>query len=104
MKKTLLILAAVMICLAGYTQNRRPTPEKKFIYMTSIGYATGLGQIELENKTVQNKNFNVSITQLLGYQFNPYFQLGLGAGFDIWKHTAFIPVYLNLTVNSPTPE
>jgi len=99
MKKTLLILAAVVICLTGYTQNRRPTPEKKFIYMSSLGYATGLGQIELENKTVQNKNFNVSINQLLGYQFNPYFQLGLGAGFDIWKHTAFIPVYLNLTVN-----
>ena len=99
MKKTILVLAAVIICFSGYTQNRRPTPERKFIYMTSFGYATGLGQIELENKTVQNKNFNVSVNQLLGYQFNPYFQMGLGAGFDIWKHTAFIPVYLNLTVN-----
>ena len=99
MKKTLLILAAVVICLTGYTQNRRPTPERKFIYMTSVGYATGLGQIELENKTVQNKNFDISVNQLLGYQFNPYFQMGLGAGFDFWKQTAFIPVYLNLTVN-----
>jgi hypothetical protein len=99
MKKTILVLASVIICFSGYTQNRRPTPERKFIYMTSFGYATGLGQIELENKTVQNRNFNVSVNQLLGYQFNPYFQMGLGAGFDIWKHTAFIPVYLNLTVN-----
>ncbi len=99
MKKTLICLIAVLFCLNVYAQNRRPTPEKKFIYMTSIGYATGLGQFELENKTVQNRNFDFSINQLLGYQFNPYFQMGLGAGFDIWNHTAFIPVYLNFTVN-----
>ncbi len=99
MKKILIILIAIMVCITGYSQNRRPTPEKKFIYMTSVGYATGLGELVLENKTVQNKNFNISVNQLLGYQFNPYFQMGLGAGFDFLKHTAFIPVYLNLTVN-----
>lgn len=99
MKKTLLCLIAVLCFLNGYTQNRRPTPERKFIYMTSIGYATGLGQIVLETQTVQNRNFDISVNQLLGYQFNPYFQMGLGAGFDFWRHTAFIPVYLNLTVN-----
>ena len=99
MKKTLLCLIAVLCFLNGYTQNRRPTPDRKFIYMTSIGYATGLGQIVLETQTVQNRNFNISVNQLLGYQFNPYFQMGIGAGFDIWRHTAFIPVYLNFTVN-----
>lgn len=99
MKKILILIIAIMVCYTSYSQNRRPTPEKKFIYMTSLGYATGLGQIVLENKTVQNKNFDVTVDQLLGYQFNPYFQMGLGAGFDFWKHTAFIPVYLNLTVN-----
>ena len=67
--------------------------------MTSVGYATGLGQIVLEQQTVQNRNFDISVNQLLGYQFNPHFQLGLGAGFDFWKHTAFIPIYLNITVN-----
>ena len=65
MKKTLLILAAVLICLAGYTQNRRPTPEKKFIYMTSIGYATGLGHIELENKTVRTRTSTFPSTNSL---------------------------------------
>ena len=99
MKKTLICLLAVLFCVNAYSQNRRPTPERKFIYMTSIGYATGLGQIVLDTKTVQNRNFNISVNQLLGYQFNPYFQMGIGAGFDFWKHTAFIPVYLNLTVN-----
>ena len=99
MKKTLIFLTAMLLCTTIYAQHRRPTPERKFIYMTSVGYATGLGQIVLEQQTVQNKNFDISVNQLLGYQFNPYFQLGLGAGFDFWKHTAFIPIYLNLTVN-----
>ena len=98
MKKTLILLVATLLCASVYAQ-RRPTPARKFIYMTSLGYATGLGQIELENKTVQNKNFDISVNQLLGYQFNPYFQMGLGAGFDFWRHTAFIPIYLNFTVN-----
>ena len=98
MKKTLILLVAALLCTSVYAQ-RRKTPDRKFIYMTSLGYATGVGQIELENKTVQNKNFDISVNQLLGYQFNPYFQMGLGAGFDFWRHTAFIPIYLNLTVN-----
>ena len=99
MKKTLIFLTAMVLCITMYAQHRRPTPERKFIYMTSVGYATGLGQIILEQQTVQNKNFDISVNQLLGYQFNPHFQLGLGAGFDFWKHTAFIPIYLNITVN-----
>jgi len=99
MKRTLIIVIALLFCLNGYSQHRRPTPQRKFIYMTSIGYATGVGQIVLEQQTVQNRNFDVSINQLLGYQFNPYFQMGLGAGFDFWQHTAFIPIYLNFTVN-----
>lgn len=98
MKKALILLLATLFCLSSQAQ-RRETPDRKFIYMTSVGYATGLGQIELENKTVQNRNFNISVNQLLGYQFNSYFQMGIGAGFDFWRHTAFIPVYLNFTVN-----
>ena len=99
MKKTLIILIAMLFCTSLLAQNRRTTPEKRFIYMTSVGYATGVGQIVLEQQTVHNRNFDISVNQLLGYQFNPYFQLGLGAGFDFWKHTAFIPIYLNITVN-----
>lgn len=100
MKKTLIILfTAMLVATAGQAQHRRPTPARKFIYMTSVGYATGVGQIKLEQQTVQNRNFDISVNQLLGYQFNPYFQLGLGAGFDFWRHTAFIPIYLNITVN-----
>ena len=104
MKKVLIFLIAALFCFSGYAQ-RRESPDSKFIYMTSVGYATGLGEISLPNdqgeelKTVQNRTFDISVNQLLGYQFNPYFQMGLGAGFDFWRYTAFIPIYLNFTVN-----
>jgi hypothetical protein len=104
MKKTLILLIASLLCVSVYAQ-RRSTPDRKFIYMTSFGYATGLGEIHLMNKTgeelktVQNRSFDISVDQQLGYQFNPYFQMSLGAGFDFWKQTAFIPIYLNFTVN-----
>lgn len=104
MKKTLILLIASLLCVSVYAQ-RRETPDRKFIYMTSFGYATGLGEIHLMNKTgeelktVQNRSFDITVDQQLGYQFNPYFQISLGAGFDFWKQTAFIPIYLNFTVN-----
>lgn len=104
MKKTLILLIASLMCVSVYAQ-RRETPDRKFVFMSSVGYATGLGEIHLLNeigeelKTVQNRNFDITIDQQLGYQFNPYFQMSLGAGFEFWKHTAFIPVYLNFTVN-----
>ena len=104
MKKILIILIVALFCLSGYAQ-RRESPDSKFIYMTSVGYATGLREITLPNdqgeelETVQNRTFDISVNQLLGYQFNPYFQMGLGAGFDFWRYTAFIPIYLNFTVN-----
>lgn len=105
MKKIVILLAVTFLCTHLLAQGRRATPDRKFIYMTSVGYATGLGEITLPNetgetlRTVQNKNFDIFINQLLGYQFNPYFQMGIVAGFDFWRHTAFIPVALNLTVN-----
>ncbi len=85
--------------------------------MTSLGYSTGVGEIQLANydchdlilpptldaadvlKTVKNRNYNIQVGQNFAYQFNNFFQLGVGTGIDFWKHTAFVPLYLNLRVN-----
>ncbi len=50
-------------------------------------------------KTVKNRNYNIQVGQNFAYQFNNFFQLGVGTGIDFWKHTAFVPLYLNLRVN-----
>lgn len=74
---------------------------RRFIYETSIGYANGFGRIYYdENKRqVANKLSTFRVQQQLYYQFNPYFSLGLGAGLNIWKENAFIPLYGTFNVN-----
>ena len=73
--------------------------------MTSAGYASGVGSIALKDstgnliKSVNNRIPNIQIHQLLAYQFDNIFTMGIETGFDIWRHTAFIPVCLNLSVN-----
>jgi len=100
MKKVLISLLCIcFVAVSVQAQSAYYKKERGFVYATSIGYATGFGKIELEPKTVQNKNFDISVNQFLGYQFNNFFYMGLTTGFDFWRHTAFIPIYLSFNVN-----
>ncbi|MCQ2283767.1 MAG: hypothetical protein MJZ57_02565 [Bacteroidales bacterium] len=106
MKRTLLCIIGVLFLVCSVqAQRAHSQQEHKFVYMTSFGYASGLSKIDLSDqnggilKTVYNKNPNFQINQLLAYQFNNYFYMGIGAGLDFWKYTAFVPVYLNFSVN-----
>lgn len=106
-KITLTILAIALLITAAQAQQGLKQQQKRFVFMTSLGFSSGFGQINLPNNTrtvenwkvVSNKNTNIMLHQLMGYQFNNYFYMGVGAGMDIWKRTAFIPLYLNLSVN-----
>lgn len=117
MKRTLILLASVCLIVISAQAQRNKNPQvSRFLYMSSLGYSGGVGNIDLldyrsdaflpihyeENsilKTIRNKNFNVQVNQLFAYQFNNYFYMGLGAGIDFWHYTAFVPLYLNLSVN-----
>lgn len=100
-----MICAAILLMFGTAQAQWKAQQESKFIYMTGLGYATGFGHIDLPDdegdifKTIYNKNRNLQINQLLAYQFNNYFYMGIGAGLDFWNYTAFVPVYLNLSVN-----
>jgi hypothetical protein len=42
----------------------------------------------------------ISVSQFMGFQFSPYFALGLGVGFDYWTiKNAFVPIYADLRFN-----
>lgn len=74
--------------------------EPKFVYMTSVAILTGVGELKFDNRKLpNNKNFIFDVHQLLAYQFNPYVLAGLGVGADIWKKTAFIPIFAHVGVN-----
>lgn len=70
-----------------------------FTYMTTGGFNSGIGTLHYGNRKMQNKIPVFSVNQLVAYQFNPYVSLGVELGLDVWKHTAFIPLTGNLTVN-----
>lgn len=97
-----ILLAGFMIFLSLFDLNAQPgmnVQERKFVYMTSAGCAFGVGNIRLENRTIANRNPDYRLDQLIAYQFNDNFYMGVGAGIELWRHTAFVPVYLNLSVN-----
>lgn len=102
MKKILITITALLL-IAGsmYAQPRQKQKESRFVYMTSAGFSAGVGLLHLENDSrhISNNIPVFDIHQLIAYQFNPYVFTGIGVGVDIWKKTAFIPIYANVSVN-----
>lgn len=102
MKKIVLLLM-MMGLLATTTLDAQTMLNTKhyrshFAYMTTIGYNSGVGTLHFGGRKMQNKIPIFSVNQLVAYQFNPYVSLGVELGLDVWKHTAFIPLTGNLTV------
>ena len=99
--KSFLLQIIIIFIIGGQlsAQNNYKKTESKFVYLTSVGFSTGVGEIKYEEKKLKNTIPIIRVHQVLAYQFNNYFTLGLGAGLDAWKNTAFIPLYLNLNVN-----
>lgn len=104
MKKTILLILVILTFVCSL-QAQRKQQGRRFVYMTSVGCVGGIGHVDLIDddgaafKRINNDMTAFQISQLFAYRFNPYVMLGLAAGFDIWRTTAFIPVYANLTVD-----
>ncbi len=102
MKKVILIIACICLIFSSFGQEREKFHDRKdskFVFMTTIGAAGGAGSIKIPNREIPNKLFNIQVGQLLAYQFNPNFFMGVNLGIDFWRYTAFIPLTLNLSVN-----
>lgn len=74
-------------------------------FITSPTFLNGIYKVNYPyyetTKDIQNKIPIVGISQFMGYQFSPYFMLGLGVEFDYWTkpRNIFVPIYLDLRVN-----
>ena len=107
MKRILILLVGLFILVSSaQAQRNKGHQVTRWTFMTSVGYANGVGHIDLKDpvdgslvKSVDNRIPNFQIHQLLAYQFDNIFTMGIETGFDIWKRTAFIPVCLNLSIN-----
>lgn len=108
MKKLGILLLGVVFVACMMPQNgvaqqdKIKKKENHFIYTTSAALLGGMGNLvfdEGRRSLPNNKSFVVDVHQVLAYQFNPYFTLGLGVGVDVWRYTAFIPLYAHMNVN-----
>lgn len=82
-----------------YAQDQFKKEQGKFVYVSSISFAKGINDITFENRIVKNNIAVISLHQVLAYKFNPYMILGIGAGYDMWQKTGFIPIYGSVNVN-----
>lgn len=102
MKKILIIIICLSCMLNSFAQEKNKFHDRKdskFVFMTTIGAAGGAGSIKIPNRELPNKLFAIQVNQLLAYQFNPNFFMGVNLGIDFWRYTAFIPLTFNLSVN-----
>jgi hypothetical protein len=106
MRKRIHFLVLLFICVIAGTpileaQQIDNFKERGVIYISTFGFVNGFNEIKYSNErsTLSNNTTAVSVHQMVGYQFNPYFSLGMGVGFEKWKYTSFIPLYADLRVN-----
>ncbi|MCQ2279241.1 MAG: hypothetical protein MJZ49_00365 [Bacteroidales bacterium] len=104
MKNKSLILWLLLVLLASsgaVGQNMMHTKHYRshFTYQTGIAFNAGVGQLNFGGRHLANKLPNFCVDQVIAYQFNPYFTLGVDLGLNVWKKTAFIPVALHMSVD-----
>ena len=95
----LLYMLLLPFRLEAQQEQKQKYQSAKFIYMSSLGYSIGVGQIKFEGRSITNDVFTISLSQLLAYQFNNYVFTGITAGLDIWNRTAFIPITATIGIS-----
>jgi hypothetical protein len=91
------ILTVSIVSLHAQTEFKKE--EAKFVYLSSLSFAKGINDINFAGRTVKNNIALVSMNQVIAYKFIPYLYVGIGAGYDMWQKTGFIPLYTSLNVN-----
>ena len=93
-------------------QSLKTLKSKGPMFITSLSFYQGITRMPhnvLPGEEGLTKNYKKTNTislingsQFMGFQFTPYFALGLGVGFDYWTvegGNAFVPVYADLRFN-----
>ena len=115
MKNKYIVCSLIILCLftivpfSSAQKQFKTIQDKGPMFITSASFLQGLSRfpynvIPGEEDHIKNfKKANISlinVSQFMGFQFNPYFALGLGIGFDYWTvNNAFVPVYADLRFN-----
>ena len=100
-------LAVFCFIISLFTSNIMAQPQssrKSFgpTFITSPSFVNGIHHVTYDGNKVPSSSISiVGLSQFMGFQFSPYFMLGLGVSFDYWTKpkNAFVPIYLDLRFN-----
>ena len=96
---TTIIILQFFISSSIFAQEKMIFRENGVQYITSLSFHNGIKVVETPSLKLQNSIPIFSIHQVVGYQFTPYFNLGIGLGFEKWRKTSFIPMYADMRFN-----
>lgn len=106
MRNRIIVFVLCLFCISSGNSTLKAQQivnykERGVIYISTFGFVNGFNEIKYTDgrSALLNNTTAVSAHQMVGYQFNPYFSLGMGVGFEKWKYTSFIPLYADLRVN-----
>lgn len=101
MKKEIIIIGLLSIfsIIKLNAQERQIFREKGVQYISSLSFHNGIMTVETPSLKLSNNIPVFSVHQVVGYQLSPYFNIGLGIGFEKWRKTSFIPLYADFRFN-----
>lgn len=101
MKKIIIIIGLLSIfsIIKLNAQERQIFREKGVQYISSLSFHNGIMTVETPSLKLSNNIPVFSVHQVVGYQLSPYFNIGLGLGFEKWRKTSFIPLYADFRFN-----
>lgn len=101
MRKQIIIISILFILsvIKIKAQERQIFREKGIQYISSLSFHNGIMAVETPSLNLSNNIPVFSVHQVVGYQLSPYFNIGMGLGFEKWRKTAFIPMYADFRFN-----
>ncbi len=103
------LLGLFVIIPSSSAQQLKTIQSRGPMFITNVSFQQGISRFPYnvvpgEEGLIKNfKKANISligVSQFMGFQFSPYFALGLGIGFEYWTvKNAFTPIYADLRFN-----
>lgn len=78
-------------------QSSFPDSEKRFFFITEIGYLSGTGNVNIDNIKDSNDGFGARLKFIAGHRINDHFSAGVGLGLDGYHEPTYntFPIFMD---------
>ncbi len=97
--KIWILVVGLLIPVSLFSQKSKFKDDSKFVYVSNVSFSSGVGPLNFDGREMSNNLPNFGVQQVIAYQFNAHFFMGIGAGVSAWKKSTQIPLFLNMSVS-----